>query len=79
MNGPDPFSTMTYAQMLRTQADERERVRRRRPQRPRYDDATEPITVPPWAMLNTLLGAMRAALGRPVAMLRGYVRPRAAL
>ncbi len=79
MNGPDPFSTMAYAQMLRTQADERERVRRRRPQRPRYDDATERITMPPWARLNILLGAMRRALGRSVTILRGYVRPRAAL
>jgi len=75
MYGPDPFTTMAYAQMLRTQAAERERVRRRRPQRPRYDDATEPIAVPSRAMSNALLGALLAMLGRPVATLRGYVRP----
>lgn len=78
MYGPDPFSTMAYAQMLRRQAEERERVRRRRPQRPRFDDATEPIVAHASATPNTVLGGIVSRFGQSVAMVRGYFRPRVA-
>ncbi len=78
MYGPDPFTTMAYARMLRAQADERERARRRRPQRPRHDDATEPIAAPYRAMATAVLVGVRALFFHSLATLRGFVRPREA-
>ncbi len=79
MYGPDPFTTMAYARILRTQAAERERIRRRRPQRPRHEDATEPVAARPPTIPNVLHGTLRALVFHPLATLRGYVRPRPAI
>ncbi len=76
MYGPDPFTTMAYARMLRAQAEERARARRRRPPRPRHEDATEPITARAPSLPTAVLAQVRALFFHPLATLHGYVRPR---
>jgi hypothetical protein len=78
MFASDSNTMMAYARMLRMQAAERERIERRRPRRPRYDDAAETPTTQPRAVQDGLLGAARALLGHPVVALRWHGRPRQA-
>ncbi len=78
MFGPDANTMTAYARMLRIQAAERERVERRRPQRPRYAEAAETPARQPRAVSGGWLGALRAFFGHPVAALRWLGRPREA-
>ena len=75
MYGPDPHTIMAYARML---AAEQERAERRRPRRPRNDDAAEMTVTQPRAVPGGRLGAMRALFSRPASALRWYGRPRQA-
>jgi hypothetical protein len=74
MYGPDPFTSIAYARML---AEEQERDERRRPRRPRDDEAAA-VATQPRAVPNGRLGAVRALFSRPAAALRWHGRPRQA-